>query len=374
MKKKIEKFIKKLFISILRLFVVPKNIDPSEIDLQKIKKIIVILRHQMGDMLVALPMLYSLREHFKTQHIALLTKSSSNYHLLFTGSRSPVNDVIKYEYGLEKLLNTIRNIEYEGYDLAIVPSTTAFSSTNHLAAYLAKVKLRAGTRSYDGENNPYEIFLNVKKDFEWSSKRIHQIERNLDIIRQLGIHPSCKQIEIDVPDEQLNFAETFYNENFPDKNRFVIGFHPGAGKPENVWDPENFASLADMLHKDYEPYFFISQGPKDEQWVSKLTGFLKDRKFTVHNGVLLKNIALISKLDVLISNDTGIMHIASGLKIPVIGLFGPTKAYEWGPLGNNKFAVRSKSGSMDGIKPETVYNLCREIIVNSGKINAVTGN
>jgi ADP-heptose:LPS heptosyltransferase len=61
------------------------------------------------------------------------------------------------------------------------------------------------------------------------------------------------------------------------------------------------------------------------------------------------------------------MHIASGLKIPVIGLFGPTKAFEWGPMGTDKYSIQSKNGMMEGISAESVYGLCTEILEMKAK-------
>ena len=63
----------------------------------------------------------------------------------------------------------------------------------------------------------------------------------------------------------------------------------------------------------------------------------------------MKNAANISKTSLFISNDTGIMHLASGFSIPVIGLFGQTKAYEWGPIGVNKASIQASGGNINNI-------------------------
>ena len=70
-------------------------------------------------------------------------------------------------------------------DLAIVPSSVIFSATNHLIAYYSQAKFRVGVRSKDFEPNKIGYTLNIKNDFLWDSKKVHQIERNLDVIRQI---------------------------------------------------------------------------------------------------------------------------------------------------------------------------------------------
>jgi ADP-heptose:LPS heptosyltransferase len=49
------------------------------------------------------------------------------------------------------------------------------------------------------------------------------------------------------------------------------------------------------------------------------------------------------------------MHLASGFKLPVIGLFGPTKAYEWGPLGKNKASIQASGGNLKNINISGVF-------------------
>jgi heptosyltransferase-2 len=72
--------------------------------------------------------------------------------------------------------------------------------------------------------------------------------------------------------------------------------------------------------------------------------------------------ALISKSDLFISNDTGIMHVAGTTETPQISIFGPTNPFNWAPIGSNKFFIR-KSELIDDVAVEDVYHLC-EIILN----------
>lgn len=313
----------------------------------------------MGDMVCATPMIRSVRNFFPDAQIILLTKNSTNFTQIYHNDPSLVNEVMKYEYGFENFINTVRELRDKRIDLAIVPSTVICSVTNHLIAYYSEARIRVGVSSFDSIFNEADFLLNVKKEFDWKRYQVHQIEKNLDIIRQINISPSKKRIVI--KPEINEFVEKYAAVNFPDKSRKKVGFHPGAGKEDNVWSPEKYAELAYKLSKEHNVYIFVSEGPDDSRYVNKLAGILKEKyninNIARHKGLLMNDAALISLMDVFITNDTGIMHLASGIEnLPVVSLFGPTNANEWGPLGNNKISIQSSSKDINNIPVDAVYS------------------
>jgi ADP-heptose:LPS heptosyltransferase len=365
--RQIEKPLRSFLLKLLKLFILQKEIKPEDIDRKSIKKILVIIRHQMGDLVCATPMLRSVRNFYPNAQIILLTKNSTNFSQMYQNDPSLVNEVMKYENGFENFINIIKELRDRRIDLAIVPSTVVCSVTNHLIAYYSEALVRVGVTCMDSVFNESDFLLNIKKEFDWNRHKVHQIERNLDIIRQLNITPLEKRI---VVKPEINiFVENFIAVNFPDKNKIKIGFHPGAGKEDNVWSPEKYAELAYRLSKDHDLYIFISEGPDDTQYVNKLNTILKEKynlsNTTRHKGLLMHDVALISLMDVFITNDTGIMHLASGIEdLPVVALFGPTNAYEWGPLGKNKVSIQSASKDINDIPVEIVYDKTKNFLGN----------
>lgn len=360
----------KLFSSIgkklYKGFVIEKDISPVEINHSQIRLILIILRHRMGDMICALPMVFSLRNQYPSAKIVLLTNELTRFEEIFKGVPSPVDEVLYYTSGMESYFSTLKALQLRNFDLAVIPSTVSFSGTNHMFGYHSHARIRAGVRSKDFDKNPMGYLLNIKNDFEWGIKKIHQAERNLDLIRQLKINPSVNSVKLNLSTETVSNAEKFFNENFPDKARKVIGFHPGAGKAANVWPAENFAELIVKLKSEFNTYFYISEGPSDQPYTSKLRNILieksgiKDAVF--HNGKLMDTAAIIERLNLFITNDTGIMHISSGFKTPVIALFGETYAYEWGPAGENKYSIQSPTGKITGIDCNSVFLLSKKLL------------
>jgi len=362
----LEKFFREIFLFLLKLTVVRQDISPDKIDYSAVRNILVIIRHQMGDTLCAVPMIRSLRARCPEARITILTKSSTHFTEVFKDDMTIADDVKEYENGIEDFLGLVKELRTKNFDLAVVPSPVVFSVTNHLFAYYSKAKLRVGAASVNALDNSAAFLLNVKSDFLWESKQVHIIERNLDLIRQIGIEPAEKKIRLNIAPANKDFAEKYFEENFPDKNKSVIGFHPGAAKPGNVWDAGKFAELAHLLSKKYNSYIFISEGPSDLRYVSNMVSELEKKvnygTFKRHYGVLMNNAALIEKLRLFVANDTGIMHLASGLETPVVALFGPTKAGIWGPIGEKKFSLQSLSDNINDISEEKVFEVCTKIL------------
>lgn len=362
----LEKFFREIFLFLLKLTVVKQDITPDKIDHSAIKNILVVIRHQMGDTLCSVPMIRSLRTYYPKAQITIVTKSSTNFAQVFNDDVSIADDVKEYENGIENFLVLVKELREKKIDLAIVPSPIVFSVTNHLFAYCSKAKIRVGAASADALDNSAGFLLNVKSDFLWDSKQIHMIERNLDLIRQIEIENAEKKIKINIARANKDFAEKFFEENFPDKNKPVIGFHPGAAKPGNVWDAGKYAELAYMLSQKYNSYIFISEGPSDIKYVNSMASELEKKNkigtFKRHRGVLMNNAALIEKLKLFVANDTGIMHLASGLKTPVVALFGPTNAKLWGPIGKYKYSLQSPSDNINDISLEKAFEVCTKIL------------
>lgn len=366
----IEKPLGNFFLYLHKFFIPPQSLQYQNIEPVEVKNILLVIRHRMGDFLCATPMIRSLRDVYTDAKITLVTKSSTNYDQIFKNDKSLVDNVYYFEHGFENFINLVKELRENKFDIAVIPSTVVFSATNHLMAYYSHARIRAGVNSINYNDNRVSYLLNVKKDFLWESNKVHQIERNLDIIRQLGFEPREKRIRININKEPADFAEKFFTEKFPDKSRPVIGFHPGAGKPRNTWAPEKFAELSMMLKKEFNSYVFISEGPSDKANVEKMILSAGDhdelKEYCRHKGTIQNNLALINKLSLFISNDTGIMHLASGLEnLRLVTLFGPTKAYEWGPLGKNKRSVQSPSSDINKLRVDKVFEICKNLVKES---------
>ena len=338
--------------------------------MKEVKDILVVRKHnQIGDMLCSLPLYAALKKRYPSAAITLVA-SSTNYPIPFNEINPYLDEVIIYDKtSLFTIIRFYFRLRKKRYDIGVVPSTIKLSRSSHIINFLSGAKIRAGVNSIDDVINKSASLLNLKKDFFWDRDKVNQAERNYDIAKLLGcrLTEEEKDIKLIVKDEHKSFAKAFIKENFPSYNKsngeLLIGIHPGAGKTANTWHYSNFVNLLQKIKEKYNLHVLITCGEIDKIVVENITGELKanDIDFSLAQNLhLLQLASVIEKLDLYITNDTGTMHIAAQTKVNQISLFGPTKAYEWGPAGNNKINLESLTEDISDISLELVISAIRK--------------
>ncbi|MGA7838313.1 MAG: glycosyltransferase family 9 protein [Ignavibacteriaceae bacterium] len=336
--------------------------------ISKVKNILVVGKNnQVGDMICSLPLYAALKKKFPEAKITLVA-AKTNYPVPLKEINPFLDRVIVYDKSsLKTIFNFYRQLRKIKYQIGIVTSTFAYSTTSHIINYLSGAKIRVGVNSIDEKINRGAKFLNIKKDFFWDKEKKHQSERNLDVIRQIGCDLTPEEIEqtgiiLSESDEQE--ASNFINRHFTDKSKKIIAVHPGAGKTHNLWNVENFFELLSQLYNKYENYVLITCGPMDKDVVNTLTTKLLENniEYVIENLPQKQLCAVLKKIDLYITNDTGTMHLAASSGTKLIGLFGPTNTYEWAPRGKNQNYIQAESGKINDISVDEVFKLSEKIL------------
>jgi ADP-heptose:LPS heptosyltransferase len=346
------------------------NISPD-----KVKNILIVRQHhQLGDMLCALPMFAAIRKKFPDAHITLIA-SPISYEILRSPANPYIDEVINYNKQTAlHILKFFKNLTSRKYDIGIVPSTASISRTSHYINYIAGAGIRVGVESIENKINNSSYLLNIKKKFFWNENKPHQTERNLDIGRLIDcdITPEeRKYVRIFLDQSETEYANKYYNDNFPDKSRPVLAFHPGAAKINNRWSKDNFIKLMVLLYKECSPYLCLTSGPIDKEITDSIMSELSRLNvpcLVIEKSSIRKESALIEKAALYVTNDTGMMHVASYVNAYVIALFGPTKGYEWGPLNERGHFIQSSSSEINNITVKQVFELSKSILENENKI------
>jgi ADP-heptose:LPS heptosyltransferase len=142
----------------------------------------------------------------------------------------------------------------------------------------------------------------------------------------------------------------------------MIAFHPGAGKPPNRWPAERFAGLAELLVSEYGARAFVTAGPMDDEPVARMQEGMHVPCTIVRRKPIREVAALLSWMDLVISNDTGIMHVAAAVGVPVLSLFGPTEPAQWAPTGARHRVLRGEAGNIDALSLEQVLREARTML------------
>jgi heptosyltransferase II len=330
--------------------------------------ILVVRRHnQIGDMLCSLPLYKALKKKYPQSSITLVA-SPTNYSIPFKKINPFLDQVLFYDKtSIKTIINFYKKLRQKKYQLGIVPSTVKVSTTSHIINFLSGAKQRVGAKTIDGVKNPAACLLNISADFYWVKNKVHQIDRNLQIARLAGCELSNEKEHsgLTISQEELDFSDKFFNHNFPENKKLIIGFHPGAGKSANKWSTNNFLNLIEELYKKYNNYILITSGEIDKEVIVKIKEELirREIKFTIaENLSILQLAAVLGKINLYITNDTGPMHIAAMTNVNQISLIPDTNIYEWSPSGENKYNLKSEPGDINTIKLEDVLALSEKIL------------
>lgn len=170
----------------------------------------------------------------------------------------------------------------------------------------------------------------------------HMVEQYLEFARHLGIESPTVRHRL--PEDPA--AEAWAEENFPGEAPVI--FSIGASKPENRWPAERWGELAQVFARETGETGVLAGGPGDVELgrvamdVSK-----RDARNYVGRTTLPQLIALLRKARLVVSADSGPMHLAVAVGTPVIALFGPADPRRTGPWnpGGDHLVLRSDTAS-----------------------------
>ena len=318
-------------------------------------------QNQMGDMLLATPAYRAIKESLGAPEVGVVSARINRDVLL----NHPYVDRVFTYHNRDPLgaARMIRDIRREKYDLAIVLHTVSFSFTSALIGLLSGARVRVGSTSdpfghgLGGAFYHLELPLPSKEELS----KMNEAEHNLYPLRALRIDTADLSPVMAVSDENARFARDFV-ERTAKTGRKRIVVHPGAGKTENVWPPERFAEVANRLGERVEADFCVVKGPRDERHVEEFKRAAKV-PFTILEGRPIGDVAAVLRgADLVLCNDTGIMHVACAVGANTLAVFGPTDPSRWAPRCPNLTVIRAQNGDFSRLDPGAVVERAMDAI------------
>lgn len=366
----VKKFEREFKIAFGRLagFVSPASRLPIDEILEKEpEKILVVRQHnQMGDMLLAVPALRGLRERFPRSQIVLVTASINREVVLNNPYIDGVLTYAKEEHmrSLSSARAFLSELRRGPPDLAIVLNTVSFSVTSAALAVLSGARFRMGSTSEpfgsDLSRRLYHAELPLPSPVDLET--MHESEHNLFPLRPLGVTTTDLRSLLVPTSDETAWARALVGRHRERKPSIVI--HPGAGKEENLWPAERFARAGLELKARLGARIFVVEGPRDGEVVAIVRKALGEDTTLVSRRTVGEIGALLEQTDLLLCNDTGIMHVAGAVGAKALALFGPTEPRRWKPLGDHVDYVRGVGGDLRSIDVETVVSKSLEILAS----------
>ena len=311
----------------------------------KCKNILVRGVNWIGDAVMTMPALRALKLANPDAKITLLVKPLVS--LLFKEDPN-VDGIILYKDGFRGLIGKFRlaqEIRKRDFCMAML-FQNAFDAA--LITFLAGISQRIGYNR-DGRR----LLLTEAVTFDKRAGALHHIEYYLNLVAKAGF-----QAKHETPWIYLNIEERLDARNkLKALRRPVVGINPGAAYGSSKrWHPARFAEVAYRVISEMQGSAVIFGGPSEraiaeeiEREFNKLSGNpdLNSSLITYHSLLNLAGrtelrelISLISECDVLVTNDSGPMHIGYAVRTPVVAIFGSTSPVHTGPVGKKDVAIK----------------------------------
>ena len=169
---------------------------------------------------------------------------------------------------------------------------------------------------------------------------IHVIQRYLSVLRLLNIPDDGYDMTLIVSPEGQQFADQFLRHAHYNPARKLIAINLGTTWATKNWPVDYFATTAANLYRDGQ--ILLCGSPGDHRLAEN---FIHQAGIPVINAVgqtqLPEFAGLLSRCDVLLTGDTGPLHMAVALKIPTVSIFGPTNPAVYGPLSPEHIVLKS---------------------------------
>ena len=187
-------------------------------------------------------------------------------------------------------------------------------------------------------------FANAREGSPWCyteripvpSLDVHAVDRYLSLVKALGasiLGPPRFGFKMLAEDQAV--VRGLFQRKGASIDKPWIAMNVTARWPTKRWPLGSFAAVADQLHEQYGAQVVVLGGPDERHYVGELRALVKHPFIDLSGEVPLRCLpALLSWATVMITNDSGPMHIAAALNVPVVALFGPTSAMRTGPYGS----------------------------------------
>jgi heptosyltransferase-2 len=280
-------------------------------------KIVVRAPNWIGDSVLALPAIESIKHNFPDAELWI---AANDWVLELFAASGLATGVIPLPSSadLKHLRDAARTLKGRSFETAIL-FTNSFVSA--FLFYLAAVPQRWG---YSTDGRGPLLTHRVRRPDSTAPR--HQVWYYLDLISGLGIKPLRPELRLSVPDGEKDAARRRLLSLGIDPGRPLVILSPGASYgPAKRWPPSRFAELAALFQQRKQAQILIIGAAAEEEIAAAICSSMDDAPAVLTGQTTLSQLlGLVGQATLVISNDTGPMHLANALGVPVVGIFGPT--------------------------------------------------
>jgi lipopolysaccharide heptosyltransferase I len=286
----------------------------------------------LGDIIHAIPAAAALRSRYPRARIDWLVDPR------YTSVLAIVEGVdraipIDPRGSVSALLGTIAELRRTKYDAAVDLQGLLKSAVLARAAGARRV---VGMPREQLREPMARVFYGETPD---AGREPHVVHKNLSLMRGLGVEDLRVRFPLKVP---RTAASDTVAARFGSGGYVLI--NPGAAWPNKRWPPERFGSLAAGLHERRGLRSLVLWGPGEEDIAARAVGASRGTAELAPSTTIVDLFAIAGGAKLMVSGDTGPLHIASAMGTPVVALFGPTDAERNGPWSSADITISRVSG------------------------------
>jgi len=300
-----------------------------------VERILIRGTNWIGDAVITLAAISAVRETYPHAGIFVLAKPwvADIYRLC-----PYVDEVIIYEnpgvhHGISGIFRLAKELKAMNFGVAILLQNAIEAA---IIARLAGIPVRAG---YNTDARGFLLTHAVVRTK--AVKKIHQTGYYVKMLKALGCEEGQKGPYLSLADEDRQKAGCLLQDYGMDEDRPIIGMAPGATYgPAKKWFPERFAVLADRLKEEFSAKIILFGSEGDRGTTADVQRRAMHPLLDLAGVTDLRTaVSLIARCCLFVSNDSGLMHVAGGLNVPTIAIFGSTNPLTTSPIGDKNTII-----------------------------------
>jgi len=297
-------------------------------------------QNQLGDLLLNVPAIRSIRERFPRARLVLVVGRQNAGAVLGQRWADEIR-VVDTRNFLGVARGGIRGLRGPRPDLAVYFTTVSYSRSAGMLTRWSRAEERLGfDPAWYRERD--RAALTRRVPYPGGTSPLHQSDVSLLLAREAGAGAR--------PDPPYYVPDPSLVDRAPEGAVYI---HPGAGKHKNRWPADRFAAVARDLAGRGHPVWWLA-GPQDSGTVEAAATAMGMNLPVVRGESIPMLAARFARAALYVGNDTGPLHLAGAVGCPTVGVYGWTDPAEWKPVGRCVRSVRAADARLESVEPRDV--------------------
>lgn len=313
----------------------------------RVRRVLVFAYHGLGNFVMYTPALKLLRERYPSARIDLQVGNETGCEEVLAGA-GLFNNIYNVPYTLGEMewIDRAKEIRATRYDVTI---NEFHSHSWRLALMVAfsGAPFRVGHVTSPGWPRKFSRYSFVFNMPVVMREDEHEINRYMDLVEPLGVPRAALDRArpfVHLTEADRQYARSFFEKNTPPRNGVILGIQPGTSPTMRwkQWPVDRYRDLIQSLIADSPECRIVLFGSAAEEEMTREMARGLGRNVLVAAGkTSVKEVAaLIEACDLLVCNDSGLMHVAVAVGTPVVAIYGPTDVKRTAPLGPLHTVIR----------------------------------